>query len=442
MKYKCPKCENIFEGELTSCPHCGQRFVYPKKEVKDNKPPVVTSTVPEKKVEEIKSVQKEESNAPQIKVEETKPPVIAPVNNIYMPPNNGTFYNTNNTLFVVPSQVEQEEKSRPINGVFNAFWIILVGLPSCIFSVLYGISLCVPVVGIPFGIVCFKYLHIVFKPAGREVMINYRYRPFWNSVCLIFGGLSAYLLCMLFSLLLAITVVGYPLARQWFKISKFFLAPFGARMVTINQCTENYDTSYDFAYMLANIYEDDRLVRLSDGREMLASEAIKETLTPKERLTTITKLNNYLEFNRNRKRRPRFSLLKLAGIETNIFVLLYSIMCTILAILISNAIISSYGFMDAASSTTLLVFVGLIVFIILLINGFIYNAKMIHSSKNSMNIVFKMFKERWKGILTYYPKDTPKKLLSGKAVKDISKEGVKPYQCTHTVNNMLIELLF
>ena len=28
MKYKCPKCNTIFEGELESCPQCGQKMVY------------------------------------------------------------------------------------------------------------------------------------------------------------------------------------------------------------------------------------------------------------------------------------------------------------------------------------------------------------------------------------------------------------------------------
>ena len=31
MKYKCPRCEEIFEGELPACPKCGQKMVYPEK---------------------------------------------------------------------------------------------------------------------------------------------------------------------------------------------------------------------------------------------------------------------------------------------------------------------------------------------------------------------------------------------------------------------------
>ena len=31
MKYRCPKCQEIFEGELPACPKCGQKMVYPEK---------------------------------------------------------------------------------------------------------------------------------------------------------------------------------------------------------------------------------------------------------------------------------------------------------------------------------------------------------------------------------------------------------------------------
>ena len=439
MKYKCPKCRNIFDGELTSCPHCGQRFAYRSEEIKIVQPQAIQTNNPSvNKAEENKQIQKAANVVSQTKVVDNRPLTTAPYNNTYMPPNYGYYSN----LFVVPSLVEQEEKSRTMNGIFNVFWIILVGLPSCIFSVLYGLSLCVSVVGIPFGITCFKYLRVVFKPAGREVMLNYRYRPFWNTVCLIFGGLSAYLMCLIMSLLFAITIIGYPIARQWFKISKFFLAPFGARVVTINHFTQDYDTRYDLAYMLADIYEDDRLVRLSDGREMLASQAIKETLTPNERLTLIQKLNTKFQFRINRKRRPIFSFLKLADVEVGIFNLIASV---ILSLLVTLIVISSLSknilgdrylwFLVPALS-----FVWAFIIIYLLLK--IINDSIINKAQCSTALVMKMFKERWRGITTYYHNDIPNKLLLFKSVKKLDEPGVKPYQTVHTVNNMLIELLF
>ena len=42
MKYRCPKCQKIFEGEQANCPYCGQKMEYPKKQevapVKEEKP--------------------------------------------------------------------------------------------------------------------------------------------------------------------------------------------------------------------------------------------------------------------------------------------------------------------------------------------------------------------------------------------------------------------
>ena len=36
MKYKCPKCEAIFEGELSRCPTCGHKMKYRPLEVKED----------------------------------------------------------------------------------------------------------------------------------------------------------------------------------------------------------------------------------------------------------------------------------------------------------------------------------------------------------------------------------------------------------------------
>lgn len=48
-----------------------------------------------------------------------------------------------------------------------------------------------------------------------------------NVVWIIFGGLWAFINHILFGLLLCITIVGYPWGKQHFKMAKLSLAPFG-----------------------------------------------------------------------------------------------------------------------------------------------------------------------------------------------------------------------
>ena len=45
MKYKCPKCGEIFEGELKSCPKCGRKFKYAESASKDDKLAVSSKAV-------------------------------------------------------------------------------------------------------------------------------------------------------------------------------------------------------------------------------------------------------------------------------------------------------------------------------------------------------------------------------------------------------------
>ena len=36
MRYKCPRCGEIFVGQLDKCPKCGRKFKYPENEVEND----------------------------------------------------------------------------------------------------------------------------------------------------------------------------------------------------------------------------------------------------------------------------------------------------------------------------------------------------------------------------------------------------------------------
>lgn len=48
-----------------------------------------------------------------------------------------------------------------------------------------------------------------------------------NIIWLLFGGLTSWLSHIFFGLLLAITIIGIPFAKQHFKMARLSLAPFG-----------------------------------------------------------------------------------------------------------------------------------------------------------------------------------------------------------------------
>ena len=173
---------------------------------------------------------------------------------------------------------KQEEDNKGYNKVFNVFWVIFVGFFSLIENAVIGALLCCTIVGIPAGISCFKIIPLVFKPAGRRVQINFKKHPVLNVLSFTFGGVINFIYYSLIGGLLCLTIIGIPLGRQLFKVAKFYLAPFGSEIHLDGTYTQDKDTAYDMALLMHKVYKSpDRLVKLSDGREVKAIDAIKET---------------------------------------------------------------------------------------------------------------------------------------------------------------------
>ena len=54
--------------------------------------------------------------------------------------------------------------------LLNLVWVIVSGIPLALAAVLNGALLCVTVVGIPFGLQCFKLAKLAFMPFGSEIV--------------------------------------------------------------------------------------------------------------------------------------------------------------------------------------------------------------------------------------------------------------------------------
>ncbi|MCR5790099.1 MAG: YccF domain-containing protein [Lachnospiraceae bacterium] len=111
----------------------------------------------------------------------------------------------------------------------NILWIIFGGLISALGWVLAGCLWCITVVGIPVGLQCFKLASISLNPFGKEIRYEGGAVSFLLNVIWFFlSGLELALVNLLFGVLLCITIVGIPFGMQFFKIAKLALCPFGA----------------------------------------------------------------------------------------------------------------------------------------------------------------------------------------------------------------------
>lgn len=114
----------------------------------------------------------------------------------------------------------------------NILWLIFGGLFQALSWCLVGALWCVTILGIPVGLQCFKLAGLCLWPFGKEVVWGGGAGSvLLNALWLIFGGLALALSAALNGVLLCITILGIPFGLQCFKIARLALMPFGARVL-------------------------------------------------------------------------------------------------------------------------------------------------------------------------------------------------------------------
>lgn len=114
----------------------------------------------------------------------------------------------------------------------NLLWFILIGLWTGIIWWLIGLLWCITIVGIPVGLQCFKLSKLVFMPFGKDIIFGSRTSSLvLNVLWLIFGGIELALSYVTAGVALCCTIIGIPFGLQCFKLMKLSLLPFGAEIV-------------------------------------------------------------------------------------------------------------------------------------------------------------------------------------------------------------------
>ena len=99
----------------------------------------------------------------------------------------------------------------------------------CYFS--GSLAMAITIVGIPFALQTFKLGLLCLWPFGSKVTQGSSpsgcLSLLLNIIWMIFGGIWAWLTHIFFGILLFITIIGIPFAKQHFKMAGLALAPFG-----------------------------------------------------------------------------------------------------------------------------------------------------------------------------------------------------------------------
>ncbi|MEJ2449030.1 MAG: YccF domain-containing protein [Anaerolineales bacterium] len=113
----------------------------------------------------------------------------------------------------------------------NLIWLIFGGFLAGMGYILGGLLLCLTIVGIPFGLQTIKIGMATFTPFGKEVRelekANSAGRVIFNMIWIVLFGWEIALAHLIHGIILAITIIGLPFAKQHFKLIPLALLPFG-----------------------------------------------------------------------------------------------------------------------------------------------------------------------------------------------------------------------
>jgi len=119
-----------------------------------------------------------------------------------------------------------------MNLLGNIIWFVFGGLISAVGWAVSGMLLFVTIIGIPFGMQCFKIAGLVLWPFGKHLEIG----EFGdggligNVIWVILLGWELSLNHLIWAFLFGVTIIGLPFAKQHLRCAMLALMPFGARV--------------------------------------------------------------------------------------------------------------------------------------------------------------------------------------------------------------------
>lgn len=122
-----------------------------------------------------------------------------------------------------------------MNFIGNIIWLIFGGLFIAIEYFISSLILFLTIKGIPFGLQTLKLAGLALWPFGRETRViessNDGLSITMNIIWFFVGGIWIFLSHFALGIIFAISMIGFPWARQHFKMAKLALKPFGREIV-------------------------------------------------------------------------------------------------------------------------------------------------------------------------------------------------------------------
>ncbi len=113
--------------------------------------------------------------------------------------------------------------------ILNILWVLLGGLILAIQWFLTGLLCCITIIGIPIGIQCFKLAGLSLWPFGKTISYSHfgAGSVLGNIIWILLFGWELALSHLMVGAFFCITIIGIPFGLQCFKLAQVSLFPFG-----------------------------------------------------------------------------------------------------------------------------------------------------------------------------------------------------------------------
>ena len=119
--------------------------------------------------------------------------------------------------------------------LMNILWLVLGGVVTAVEYIVASVGMMITIIGIPFGIQTLKIGILCLCPFGKRVEASPQsggcLSLIMNILWIVTGGIWISLTHFGFGILLCITIIGIPFAKQHFKLAGLALTPFGKQIV-------------------------------------------------------------------------------------------------------------------------------------------------------------------------------------------------------------------
>lgn len=118
----------------------------------------------------------------------------------------------------------------------NILWLILGGFVLGLSYLVAGVFFCCTIIGIPFGIACFRIARFAFCPFGKKLVPRTDAGTgsfLLNLIWVFCFGLWIAIGSVISGIVMCCTIIGIPFGVAAFRIAKVSFSPFGTRVVSI-----------------------------------------------------------------------------------------------------------------------------------------------------------------------------------------------------------------